>query len=94
MEIFLHKEMVPIALLTLLMLQIRKKTNNDKKSGDDKSGKTTTTTKTNTTTKIIKQDNKKQPGNKTKAKHNTGFPFAILVVAVFVGAFIPLNRRK
>ncbi|WP_458404961.1 hypothetical protein [Methanobrevibacter sp.] len=56
--------------------------------------KTTTTTTKTTTSKVVKKENKK-PENKTKTKHkNTGFPVAVLVLAVFVAAFVPFSRKK
>lgn len=62
----------------------------DSSNDDSNNKKPTTKTKTTTTTKIIKQNN--TPNNTTK--HNTGFPIVVLVIAVFVAAFIPLSRRK
>ncbi|WP_458453185.1 hypothetical protein [Methanobrevibacter sp.] len=62
-------------------------------SNSKKPVKKTTTTKT-TTSKVVKKENKK-PENKTKTKHkNTGFPVAVLVLAVFVAAFVPFSRKK
>ena len=63
----------------------------DNSDGDEVS---TTTTKTTTVKKIIKHD-KKKPVNDTKsADKKTGFPLAVLVVAVFAAAFVPLTRKK
>ena len=64
----------------------------DDGSDNDTKDEVTTTTKTTTTTKIIKQE--KKPVNTTNNHKKTGFPIVILVIAVFVAAFIPLSRRK
>ena len=63
---------------------------------DDNDGEktTTTTTKTKTVTKIVKHD-KKKPENTTKTKkNNTGLPIIVLILAVFVAAFIPFSRKR
>ena len=64
----------------------------DDAADDSDDEKTITTTKTTTTTKIIKQE--KKPVNTTSNNIKTGFPIVVLVIAVFVAAFIPLSRRK
>ena len=66
----------------------------DDDSGDDDATTTKTTTTKTTTTKVVKKDDKK-PENTTKTKkNNTGFPIIVLVIAVFVAAFIPFSRKK
>lgn len=71
-------------------------TDDDNSTDDsDDSESVTTTTTTTTTTKIITKDNKNPTNNTTTTIHkNTGFPLAVLVVALFIVAFVPFARKK
>ena len=59
----------------------------DSSADDDTTGEDTKNPTTEK--KIVKKIVKKQ-----KPKHNTGFPVAVLVVAVFAAAFVPFARKK